>query len=51
VTEYVVESALRDLIEQHPAALESQWPDLSHNLNNAPVTTVERFAEAMVAEA
>ncbi len=50
VTEYAVESALRDLIEQHPAALESQWSDLSRSPTDAPVVTVEQFAKAMVAE-
>jgi hypothetical protein len=51
LTEYVLESTLRDLIGQHAAAFVSQWPDLSYDPTDLPVPIVERFARAMVADA
>jgi|SRR5579862_1905662 len=51
VTEYVVESALRDLIEEHAVAFETQWPDLAYSPMRSPTQNVESFAEALLLDA
>jgi hypothetical protein len=51
LTEYVLESALRDLFEHHAVALESRGADLSYSRAHSPILVVEQFAKAMVTEA
>lgn len=51
LTEYVIESAMRTLIEQHTIALESRWPDFTYSPTAAPSSSVRRFGEAMLNDA